>query len=350
MSNVIVTNRPFEPRDWPADVEVEEVRGPSIPLRRVPLLGPVLDLTANAVAALKLLRASRRAGAAAVVSLGRRSGWLLCFVRSWLPDRGTVVAYMALFGENPSCPRLSRWLTRRVGLGADVVVVFSRSQIDAYHRAFGIPREKLVFVPYKANHSRSPSPELPEGGFIFSGGNSERDYATLFAAVDGLPVAVVVSRTDHSLTRGLRTPENVLVLCAQEPAYERLMAMSRFVVICIRRGVCRGAGEASFLNAMWHGKAVVAADDVSAADYIGEGIDGYTVPAGDAAALRRRILELWNDPVRARAMGEAGRAKVEAGLTHRAFEQRLLNLAVHAAAQHPHGDAPSARLAEGATP
>jgi glycosyltransferase involved in cell wall biosynthesis len=330
----IVTNRPFDPSDWPPGIEVEEIDAASLLPRRVtrvPLLGAVAEFLANLVVAIRILAKTHRAETAAVVSLGRRSGWLLCFLRSCWGGRGAVVAYMALFGENPKYPRLSRWMTHRVCRGADCIVVFSRSQIEAYHHVFGVPREKLVFVPYKANHSKSPSPRLPDGGFIFSGGNSERDYATLFAAVEGLPAAVVVSRTDEALTRGLRPPENVMVVSAREPAYERLMAMSRFVVICVNRGVLRGAGEASFLNAMWHGKAIIAADDVSAPDYIEDGAAGYVVPAGDVAALRARIAELWENGSRARAMGETGRARLCEGFTHRHFEQRLLKLAMYAA-------------------
>ncbi len=37
---------------------------------------------------------------------------------------------------------------------------------------------------------------------------------------------------------------------------------------------------------------------------------GFVVPPSDSAALAERILELLNDPVRARAIGEAGRVLV----------------------------------------
>ncbi len=47
----------------------------------------------------------------------------------------------------------------------------------------------------------------------------------------------------------------------------------------------RGGGETNFCNAMWHGKPVIAADSISAKDYIVEGETGYIVPAGDWEAL-----------------------------------------------------------------
>ena len=120
-------------------------------------------------------------------------------------------------------------------------------------------------VPYKANHSQQPhEPELPVGDYLFSGGNTERDYRTLFAAVAGKLIPVVVSCTDPAVLRGLDVPDNVIIVGAREPHFKRLMAGSRLVALCIKPGLLRGAGEATFLNAMWHGRPVIVADDGSA--------------------------------------------------------------------------------------
>jgi glycosyltransferase involved in cell wall biosynthesis len=169
---------------------------------------------------------------------------------------------------------------------------------------------------------------MPVGDYIFSGGDSERDYATLFKAVDGLPIPVVVSTSKASVLKGLSIPENVIVVRAMEPAFERLMAGSRIVVVPINKTIVRGAGEGTFINAMWHGRPLIAADNVAASDYIEDGTDGFVVPAGDAEALRHRIIQLWNDRDFAERMAEAGRQKVTDFYTHKQFKQRMVKLAL----------------------
>ena len=190
------------------------------------------------------------------------------------------------------------------------------------------PGDEVPLLPYKANHSAGEEQFASSpGDYLFSGGNSERDYATLFEAVRGTGVRVIVSRTVDWVTAGLDIPDNVEVVEAREPDFGHLMAGARGFVVCLRKGILRGAGEASFLNAMWHHKPTIVADDVSAADYIENGVDGYVVAAGDVPALRQRILEVWNDPERAAALGQAGFDKVRRLYTHEHWKDRVLKLA-----------------------
>lgn len=53
-------------------------------------------------------------------------------------------------------------------------------------------------------------------------------------------------------------------------------------------------------------------------EVIGDGSCGRLVPAGDAASLAGAIVDVLGDETRRRAMGEAGRRKVEAEFTHAA--------------------------------
>jgi glycosyltransferase involved in cell wall biosynthesis len=46
-------------------------------------------------------------------------------------------------------------------------------------------------------------------------------------------------------------------------------------------------------------------------DVLEDGVTGLFVPVGDAGALRAAMLKLWNEPERARAMGERAREYVE---------------------------------------
>jgi glycosyltransferase involved in cell wall biosynthesis len=315
--SVIVTNELFSPLI--GEVPVRFIALPAA--RWLPRWAAALVLAA------RLVLEMRRRDTVGLVSLGNLSGSFFCFLSSfgWLRG-GPVLAYRALLPVTHG--RLRAWLIRRVLRGATLIAVWSRSQIESYHRAFGVPRDQFIFVPYKANHSKSPALSMPVGDYIFSGGNSERDYKTLFEAVQGLSVPVIVSTTKPAAVRGLAVPENVILVNAVEPAFKRLVASARVVVLCLKGDIIRGSGEATLLNAMWHGKPVVAADDVSASDYIEDGVDGFVVPAGSAEQVRRRLLELWEDPALAARVGEAARRKAAGFYTHDQWKTRMQVLAM----------------------
>jgi rhamnosyl/mannosyltransferase len=105
------------------------------------------------------------------------------------------------------------------------------------------------------------------------------------------------------------------------------MAAARLVVIPLTAGRLRGAGEASFLNAMWHGRPVICGDDVSAPEYIDNWSTGVVVPPGDPVSLRNAITTLWEDRQTAEALGRAGYLKVRSSYTHQAFWSRMGEIA-----------------------
>lgn len=327
---VLVTNEPFPP--IMDEVPVKYIALPPwVILRqicaRIPLGNFLLNWIEAFIVAVRLLLEMRRRDAVGLISLGERSGSIFCFFKSfkWFQS-GPVLAYRVLMPA--SLWGLKTYLIRRMLRSANLIAVWSHAQIENYHQAFGLPREKFVFMPYKANHSEFASDPVPVGDYVFSGGNSERDYKTLFEAVRGLSIPVIVSATKPASTRGLVIPENVILVRAEEPSFERLMAGARMVALCLKEGILRGAGEATVLNAMWHGKPVIAADNVAAPDYIHDGVDGFIVPVGSAEEMRRRILEVWKDPQLAARVGAAGRSKVAGLYTHRQFKARMQALAM----------------------
>jgi phosphatidylinositol alpha-1,6-mannosyltransferase len=66
-----------------------------------------------------------------------------------------------------------------------------------------------------------------------------------------------------------------------------------------------------YLEASATGKPVVGGDSGGAPDAVREGETGYVVGGRDLAALTQRLVELLSDPVKAKAMGAAGREWVE---------------------------------------
>jgi hypothetical protein len=211
--------------------------------------------------------------------------------------------------------------------GMTLSVLWSRAQIAPHSDFLDVPRESFIFLPYKANHSKAPRYDLPIGGFVFAGGNGKRDYRCLIDAIRGTDIPVIISATDPEIRKTIEPLPNVIVLGAPEPAFAQLQAASQFVVIPMIFTGLKGGGEANFCNAMWHGKPVIAADSIAAADYIVEGETGFVVPSGDSNALRKCILALWYDPERVMRMGKAGQEHAVKNFAHSAFIRRLLRLA-----------------------
>ena len=220
--------------------------------------------------------------------------------------------------------KLARFILKQYGLN----VVWSKKQVATHARHYNLPEHHFIFLPFKANHSKRETYEIPMGNFIFAGGNGKRDYKCLIEAVRGTGIPVIISATDPAVRKTIETLPNVIVVGAPEPAFAQLQAASRFVVIPMIYSGLKGGGEANFCNAMWHKKPVIAVDEMSAEDYLIEGKTGYIIPVGNSNMLRKRILELWNNSVKSQNMGEMGRASVEKEFTHFLALQRLLRLSL----------------------
>ena len=80
------------------------------------------------------------------------------------------------------------------------------------------------------------------------------------------------------------------------------------------------------LESMAMARAVVSTDTIGVRELIADGIHGYVVPVGDAAALAERILRLARDPVLRRRMGGRARARIVDGYTRTDMLDRVERL------------------------
>jgi glycosyltransferase involved in cell wall biosynthesis len=115
-----------------------------------------------------------------------------------------------------------------------------------------------------------------------------------------VPIGKIAARTDTQITVG-RMPLTEL---------RDLYARSRFVVVSLLPSDTDN-GVTVILEAMAMGKPVICSRTRGQVDVIQEGVTGLYVPIGDAAALRTAMWSLWNEPLRARQMGQNARAFVE---------------------------------------
>ncbi|HUF37494.1 MAG TPA: glycosyltransferase family 4 protein, partial [Anaerolineales bacterium] len=102
---------------------------------------------------------------------------------------------------------------------------------------------------------------------------------------------------------------------------ESLAAMDIFCLPSLRQGL-----GTIMLEAMALGKPVIATGVGGVYSVVREGETGLVVPPQDSSRLAERILELLNDPVRARAIGESGRRLVQSEFNVETMVRRTAEL------------------------
>jgi glycosyltransferase involved in cell wall biosynthesis len=187
----------------------------------------------------------------------------------------------------------------------DAFVVWAEATAERYHRFLGIPRAKMTAVRY--HHTLNARGLVAASGdYLFSGGDSMRDYPMLLAAVRDLPIPVRIA-THWRPPSGFFVPSNVRFETTDRSEFLTVLAGARLVVLPLRTDNLRTCGQQSYLNAMALGKAVVVTDPDDAAFYIEHGRTGMLTPAGEPEMLREAIVSLWDSPEKLRGMGEEAR-------------------------------------------
>lgn len=97
---------------------------------------------------------------------------------------------------------------------------------------------------------------------------------------------------------------------AQEELY-RYFAQGSIFVIC---SIQDGFGQV-LPQAMACGLPVIATENTGASDVIEDGLEGFTIPIRDVAAIKEKILYFYEDPEACYEMGQAAKRKVRQGLT-----------------------------------
>jgi glycosyltransferase involved in cell wall biosynthesis len=150
--------------------------------------------------------------------------------------------------------------------------------------------------------------------FIVSAGLEQRDYETLIAAVEGLPVDVLIcAGSPWAKVRfnpsGGDLPANVRVDSFSQLEMREIYRAAEFAVLPVFPTM-RACGMNVILEAWAMGKAVIASRTEGLKSYLREGIDGMFVAPQDVTELRAMILYLLNSPEDAKRLGENGYQRV----------------------------------------
>lgn len=246
-----------------------------------------------------------------VVTDGGSSGMIFAWLQALTPwGRKTHVLIDCLWYA-PST-RLGRWFKAlRLRLAARAVhrfVVWASHEIEDYARAFGLRRERLEYIPF--HHTlRDYEFKIRDDGYLFAGGNSDRDYRTLIEAVQPLDVPVWIAMQRREQLSGLSLPAHVRVEGTTTTGFRQAMAAAKLIVIPMQKGLLHSGGQQTCLNAMLLGKPTIAVGRRWAIDFITDGEDGLIVDYEDPQGLHSAIRWVLDHPEAARRMGERARRR-----------------------------------------
>lgn len=207
---------------------------------------------------------------------------------------------------NPATQYVKRLHKKLSALSVDRFLVWAQHEIEDYAREFGIQKSKFKYVPFHITLEDYEF-DVRDEGFVFAGGNGDRDYLVLIEAVRGLNMPVFLATTDMSLLQGVEIPSNVTVRGVSHEEFRERMASCRVAVVPMRGGLLHSGGQQTFLNSMYLGKPTVVVGARVADGYVEDGVNGLVVDYGDVQALREALVALWESSELRDRLGLAAR-------------------------------------------
>jgi hypothetical protein len=238
---------------------------------------------------------------------GRRAPAILVSDASW-DMTSQALERLLPRRARPLLPKLGR-LAVRIPDGPHMVYgVLSTDELRSFEDRWGIDAERVRFTPFYATVAETISEGAADGGYVFSGGNTNRDYELLVEAAEGLDHPVRIAST-WTPTRPL--PPNVEITYTSVEEYHRRMAMATAIIVPLQPSA-RSVGQQTYLSAMLLGKPTIITEAPGVRDYVKSGENALVVKP-DAEALRSALRWVL-DPSNSEEVGRlaaAGRRLVE---------------------------------------
>lgn len=255
----------------------------------------------------------------AVVTWGEKLTLSLAAIQRLAKDPKPHVGLVGQFAKpNTQVP------LRLFGSSMHAIITWTSVQRQYVIEHLGIPAERVFLVRHYVDQLFY-SPRTGANDLICGVGAEMRDYPTLIEAMRSTDLTCHIA-ADHvrvpgslRLVRDRRIPVDQFAVPADAKVtfgrrttteLRDLYARSRFVVVPLVASDSDN-GVTVILEAMAMGRAVVCSRTRGQVDVVKDGETGLYIPVGDPQALRAAVTSLWNDPDRAREMGQRARAYVE---------------------------------------
>jgi len=223
----------------------------------------------------------------------------------WVAERSGKPYVVQVWGTDVELARRAPWLARRVLRRARLVIAASN---DLAERARALGAREVRVIPSGVELPERVGIEAEPAEVLYAGRlSAEKGVLDLLEAAEGLNLVVAGDgplRDRIPVARGF-VPHDEL---------QQLYARAAVIACPSRR---EGFGVAC-LEAMAHGRPVVATRVGGLLDLVVDGETGIVVPPRDPAALRSALERLLADPDLRRKLGSAGRDRAR---THFSWER-----------------------------
>jgi glycosyltransferase involved in cell wall biosynthesis len=256
-----------------------------------------------------------------VINYYHRNGYWLGLVSRVLRRRARGRLAWVGFAPNPRAAGLVGWIKERLTysalLGHDLIVCNTLPVIDSIKERFPKVAGKLAYARWGGTGDDDLYGST-DGGYIFSGGRTNRDFATVIGALSqlGYP-AIIVAPKNEPLTSEL--PDHVTAYRdISSEDFQRLLQGASIVVVALKHPDV-SSGQVVLNRGMRSGKPVVVSATAGIDEYVTDGKDALLFAPGDVADLKAKLTWLLDSPTRRTEMGLAARQTYETSFNSRVF-------------------------------
>jgi glycosyltransferase involved in cell wall biosynthesis len=174
--------------------------------------------------------------------------------------------------------RLERLILRLADRAVDRYAVQSSEELTVFPQLWGVEPSKMrlnlhFYYPQDVEHLAA---RVITEDFIFSGGDSLRNYAPLVEAARRFPAQRFILRT-RQLDGMADLPANVVVGRVPKAQYFDEMRAAKAVVVPMAPDLRRAAGQQTYLGAMFLAKPTIVSASFGVRDHVTDGVDGLIV-------------------------------------------------------------------------
>ncbi len=195
--------------------------------------------------------------------------------------------------------------------GADGIITLSKEEEKKAKKMFPKLANRIQYIPLGTDVSYySPdSSVLEDGGILSVGRDPYRDFGTLISAVHDIDIPVLIITKPANVAKYLPLSKNIQTKTVTTPELLREYRKAKIVVLplAMKDRLNEGVGCSTLMEMMAMGKAIIATRTFTMESYITDGENGVLVPEGDKEALKKAIMDLWNDEAKRKRLGNSAR-------------------------------------------
>lgn len=221
----------------------------------------------------------------------------------------------------------------------DKIICVSSVQKEIFAKILNISKNRIINIPYGID-TEFFKPEInniSNNDVILCVGDTDRDDETLFKALKFLPFKLIRISDESKIFNSYKMQQRdkkssnlnkkfVLLHAVSDLTLKKSYAKSAIVIIPIYKSSNQPAGLTTLLEAMAMGKSVIVTKGLITEDYVINFKTGIVIPSDDVDNMKKAILQLLNNKLERKRIGNNARRWVEANFTIERNAEKLVHL------------------------